>query len=477
MMRLRLVRFIPLMFLAMSVWLTNFAAAQAVCDSSGYGPPGVVGPTATATSIAVAWLELCPVIPSSMQLRQGGTLQNNFQDGTLLGVEGLAPLENGGAVTASDLAPLTSYLNLRLCGTYPSPAQPECSASFGAATLAEAGTPTPTITQAVPTQTSIDLAWSGNTNYASYNVSQLLSSLTLIGQPMQYSVAGGSSGTYTFMGLMPATSYQIQVQGCNPGESSSNCSIWASKTVVTDALPPPPVLGPQNLHTVSNSVSSIMVLWTDPPGVQSATTTRVPPYTVGGTYQNIPGGIQDDTVVSGKLYTYTVCLHYGNGQACGVATGASQVPPPVPVGCRGSSVIYGTVEVECYTYPSTNNSMISYDAVDPMFLQRLGPNGNWAVVDDGSSNPWDVPPPRRSVPYFQDSSFQMEVSPPATATYRVVATNQWAQSPSLSFTVTIDLKVAPVVFPGPPLCGPGSSPYRPCLLMALPPGNHVQGVR
>ena len=93
-------------------------AARADCDSTGHGVPGVVGPTATDTSITVSWLLLCPIIPSSMQLREGGTTQKNWQDGTLLGTESLAPLENGGAVTASHLMPLTPYLNLRLCAIW-----------------------------------------------------------------------------------------------------------------------------------------------------------------------------------------------------------------------------------------------------------------------------------------------------------------------------------------------------------------------
>ena len=107
---------------ALLSFVGSFApAARADCDFTGHGVPGVVGPTATDTSITVSWLLLCPIIPSSMQLREGGTTQKNWQDGTLLGTESLAPLENGGAVTASHLMPLTPYLNLRLCAIYSSP--------------------------------------------------------------------------------------------------------------------------------------------------------------------------------------------------------------------------------------------------------------------------------------------------------------------------------------------------------------------
>ena len=159
---------------ALLSFVGSFApAARADCDLTGHGVPGVVGPTATDTSITVSWRLLCPIIPSSMQLREGGTTQKNWPAGTLLGTESLAPLENGGAVTASHLMPLTPYLNLRLCAIYSSPEPPWCTASFGASTLGEIGTPIPTFTTASATQTSIYDSCNGNTNYASYNVSYL----------------------------------------------------------------------------------------------------------------------------------------------------------------------------------------------------------------------------------------------------------------------------------------------------------------
>ncbi len=444
------------------------SAAWADCDSTGHGAPGIADIVPTATSITVSWLSLCPAVPNSMQIREGGTSQMNFQDGALLGTESLQPNENGGAVTANNLTPATSYLNLRLCAIYSGPGEPPwCTGSFGAATSDAGQTPTPVITQVITTETSISFSWNGGTNYAAYNVSILQSAYASIARPNQTQVGGGFSGQYTFSMLQPATSYEIAVQGCIPGGWNSLCSTFATKTVTTSSPPPPAALPPENLHTLSNSVSSIMILWTNPPGVLQSDVTRMPGWMAGAIGNNIPGGIQDDSVVSGELYTYQVCLKYQSGQACGTTTGQSQVPPPVPTGCVGQSLTYGSVEVMCYTYSSAG--VVGYDAVDPMDLQRLDANGTWTVVDDGVSNPWDVPPPRSSIPFFQDNSFQTNPSPPSTATYRVVASNQWANSPSPSFTVTIDLKVQPVISPGPPICGPLSKPYRRCMALALGP--------
>jgi len=446
------------------------SAAKADCDETGHGAPGVSNIAATTTSITVSWFLLCPVIPNSMQLRQGGTSQMQYQDGTLLGQQVLQPLENGGGVTANNLAPATTYQNLHLCAIYSGPGEPPwCTPSFGAATLNPSLTPTPTITQVSATQNSITFAWNGNTNYAGYNVSIIQAAYAMIGAPTQYSVGGGQTGQYTFSPLNSATTYQIAVQGCIPGGWVSDCSSWTGKDVTTKSPPPPAALPPQNLHSFSNSISWIEVLWTNPPGVLSVETMRTPGYSPSSSIQSIPGGIQDNSVVSGQEYTYQVCLTYQAGVACGTVTGRSQSPPPAPSGCVGSSLTYGTVEVMCYTYAS--GGIVSYDATDPMVLQRLNPNGGWIVADDGVSNPWDVPPPRESVPFFQDSSFQTEPNPPTTATYRVVASNQWANSASAPFTVNIDLTVQPVTVPGPPPCGPLSKPYRRCMAIALGPNS------
>ena len=130
----------------------------------------------------------------------------------------------------------------------------------------------------------------------------------------------------------------------------------------------------------------------------------------------------------------------------------------------------------CYTY---NSGIVSYDAVDPMELQRIDQSGRGppVPVDDGVSNSWDVLPPRLSAPFFQDTSFQTWPTPPKTATYRVLAFNQWRTRTSMStpFTVKIDLTTQPVpASSGTPPCGPLSKPYRRCMPLQFT-GPHVTG--
>jgi hypothetical protein len=53
------------------------------CDLTGGGVPGITNVAATNSTIDVSWVLLCPLIPSRMELRQGGTSQRDFQDGLL----------------------------------------------------------------------------------------------------------------------------------------------------------------------------------------------------------------------------------------------------------------------------------------------------------------------------------------------------------------------------------------------------------
>jgi hypothetical protein len=146
--------------------------------------------------------------------------------------------------------------------------------------------------------------------------------------------------------------------------------------------------------------------------------------------------------------------------------------PLTPTGCFASSLSYASVEVMCYTY---SDGSVTYDGTDQMLLQRDPPA--WPVVDNGVSNPWDVPVPpipRLSAPFFQDSSFQEQPTPPKTATYRVCAYNLWGAPCGVPMTVALDLTVQPVSSIGPPSCGPNSKPYRMCIPFALPPQQGLQ---
>jgi hypothetical protein len=148
------------------------------------------------------------------------------------------------------------------------------------------------------------------------------------------------------------------------------------------------------------------------------------------------------------------------------ANGTAQVsiapdPPPVPNNCFGQSLTYATVAVECYSY---SNGMVTYDATDAMYLQRLDPNP--AVADPGVTSL-----PRTSVPFFEDTSFQTYQTLPKTATYQVCATNVSGSTCGPSITVPIDSTVTPASPPGNPSCGPGSYPYRPCIPYRPPGGT------
>ena len=114
---------------------TSIDPAWADCDTTGHGVPGISNTSATSSSILVSWLLLCPLHPTRMELRQGGTSQSQWQDGMLLGSIDLAPGMNGGGVPASHLMSSTRYADLRLCSVYTSPDfESWCTDLFGVST-------------------------------------------------------------------------------------------------------------------------------------------------------------------------------------------------------------------------------------------------------------------------------------------------------------------------------------------------------
>ena len=113
---------------------TSIDPAWADCDTTGHGVPGISNTSATSSSILVSWLLLCPLHPTRMELRQGGTSQSQWQDGMLLGSIDLAPGMNGGGVPASHLMSSTRYADLRLCSVYTSPDFKSWCTEFGVST-------------------------------------------------------------------------------------------------------------------------------------------------------------------------------------------------------------------------------------------------------------------------------------------------------------------------------------------------------
>ena len=142
------------------------------------------------------------------------------------------------------------------------------------------------------------------------------------------------------------------------------------------------------------------------------------------------------------------------------------VSPPIPGDCFVQSLSYATVTASCYAYAA--NGTVTFDKTDAISMIRLDPAAP-GVADDGISNSWDVPLPRLSVPYFQDTIYQTYPNPPATTSYQFCSFNQWGGGCGAAISVKLDLKVAPAVVAGPPPCGPNSHPNRPCLLPQLNP--------
>ena len=246
--------------------------------------------------------------------------------------------------------PNTSYV-YQICGWY-SASQQACATTNTVITppiASNTATPPPTITQASATSTSITISWNGNATYESYNVSQVLLDELGIEQPTQAPAPGGASGSWTFGNatspLQPSTGYQVAVQGCQPGETSSNCSQWTTKNIWTQSPAAPPPLEPPTPRTQVQG-GDIIVEWGNPTGVWTASVTRAPAWLAGSpsalsTLWVCANGSQtpclvgfnflDELALAGQVYTYTVCLYYKPGNyesddACGSTTGEWPMP-------------------------------------------------------------------------------------------------------------------------------------------------------
>jgi len=215
-----------------------------------------------------------------------------------------------------NLQPSTTY-TVTICGYYSS-SNRSCVTTNSVKTLPPSTggeTPTPTITSANVTTNSIYITWNGNRSYDFYQV--------LGGQTPQTQTGSGATGSFTFPGLLPGTSYRVEVLGCLY-ILRSFCSQWASLDVRT-ALPPPlPPIAPQNLHT-ADGPSDILVSWTNTPNYESFTSFRFPAWPGGLNLPTTLNSIDDIAPVAGQLYTYKICLNYKSGSACATTTGA--LPP------------------------------------------------------------------------------------------------------------------------------------------------------
>jgi hypothetical protein len=247
--------------------------------------------------------------------------------------------------------PNASYV-YQICGWY-SAGQQACATTNTVTTppiASDTATRPPTITRASSTANSITISWNGNATYEFYNVSQVLLNELGIEQPSQTPAPGGASGSHTFSNLQPTTGYQVAVQGCQPGETSSNCSQWTTKSIWTQSPPPPPPpMWPGNLQTQVEG-GSILVLWNNPPGVLNGTewsigwvgttVTRTPAWPsastlfVSGPYYD---NLYDTWIETGQVYTYNVCLNFRDSNPnlldslCEGVTGEVFPQHPTPV--------------------------------------------------------------------------------------------------------------------------------------------------
>ncbi len=237
-------RRVNLWLLALGIAVLSAAPVFAQCDDTGRGDPGVsnVGANNSGSGFTVFWVLLCTLHPDKIEIRQGGTTQQGYQDGTLLGSITLAPLMNGGTVAASNLSANSQYLNLRLCSVYLTPDfESWCSAEFGAFTGPVApGLPEP------PTQLSVTIKPQGSgvlfDATLSWHQFNFVGTTTLATAPplanhiaTSISVDSNISHDYTtfFNNLLASTTYMFSI--CNLNSVGQSCA-----TVSAATLPPPP---------------------------------------------------------------------------------------------------------------------------------------------------------------------------------------------------------------------------------------------
>jgi hypothetical protein len=131
--------------LLLTVALLSVAVIPAMgqtCDSLNQCIPSITNVATTPNTITVSFLQ-SGAHPDRINLYEGGTAQRNYADGITLASMSLAPLQNGGAITANNLQPNTSYQELHLCALFTANGfVPWCTDAFGAKTQ-PAGPPAP----------------------------------------------------------------------------------------------------------------------------------------------------------------------------------------------------------------------------------------------------------------------------------------------------------------------------------------------
>ena len=244
--------------------------AHAQCDPGGHGIPTLTNVAATSSSLAFSWLLPQCKIPQKMEIRQGGTAQGAYQDGTLLGSEDLQPLMNGGVVTANNLMANTVYSDLRVCSVY-ADSTSWCTDPRAQKTNpgAPGAPPAPTNLLVIPTSTSplqrtANLHWLVR-NFAGTATVTLLPPAGTQKQTLHVDSNVSLSYQVFFYKLDKGIAYKFSV--CNQNNAGQSCaSIVADK----GPAPPPapaPVLPPASVSATWSSSTQITVTWTRPIGV------------------------------------------------------------------------------------------------------------------------------------------------------------------------------------------------------------------
>lgn len=330
-----------LCLLALGITVLSAAPVYAQqCDETGHGAPGVsnVGANNSGSGFTVFWILQCTLHPDKIEVRQGGTSQEGWQDGALLGSISLAPLMNGGTVAASNLSANSQYLHLRLCSIYLTPDfESWCSDEFGAFTGPPSpGLPVPPTDLAVTIKPQAAQVFSDAT--LSWHQFNFAGTATLTTTPAlahntgtTISVDSNVSHDYTtfFNNLVGSATYMFSI--CNENSVGRSCATVSAKTLPQPPAPPIPfavdvkavLVGPGHAHiswtlVTSNPAISFVVqrqiLIVDPSATLGLRAGKFLP--ISG---QLPGGdtsYDDLAVVKGIINVFRVCGQKLNFTVC-----------------------------------------------------------------------------------------------------------------------------------------------------------------
>jgi hypothetical protein len=249
----------------------NAEPAVAQCDTIGRGDPSLIYIIATSSSIDVSWLLQCPLQPSRVELREGGTSQSQWQDGLLLGTTTpLGLFQRDGHVLASNLAADTLLSDLRLCSIFTSPDMESwCSNAFAAKTdpAPSSGLPDPprniTVTFLNWHTAHVDWVNGANADYIQFTRTPpvpIAESWAPLDPAWRWGITdGGIARGWTYL-------YSI----CGVNKLGQSCGQVIATPPAPPPAPPPVILRvPTNVQATWNGPKEIELTWVP---AQNATT-------------------------------------------------------------------------------------------------------------------------------------------------------------------------------------------------------------